>query len=34
MVDQKPENNVVISENIIMSCQTAGVYIQGEASRP
>ena len=27
MVDQKPENNVVISENIIMSCQTAGVYI-------
>ena len=34
MIDQKPENNVVISENIIMSCQTAGVFIQGIASRP
>lgn len=29
MVDSKPENNVVISENIIMSCQTAGIFIQG-----
>lgn len=34
MIDMKPENNVVVSENIIMSCQTAGVFIQGVASRP
>lgn len=27
MVDTKPENNIVISENIIMSCQTAGIFI-------
>lgn len=34
MVDCKPENNVVISENIIMSCQTAGIFVQGVASVP
>jgi molybdenum cofactor biosynthesis enzyme len=34
MVDMKPENNVVLSENIIMSCLTAGIFIQGIASRP
>lgn len=27
MVDCKPENNIVLSENIIMSCQTAGIFI-------
>jgi hypothetical protein len=34
MVDCKPENNVVISENIIMSCETAGIFVQGVASIP
>ena len=34
MIDMKPENNVVISENIIMSCMTAGIFIQGVASLP
>ena len=34
MVDARPENNVVISENIIMSCQTAGIFVQGRASKP
>lgn len=34
MVDCKPENNVVISENIIMSCQTAGIFVQGDSSSP
>tara|TARA_B110000285_G_C15102766_1_gene605984 strand:+ start:358 stop:810 length:453 start_codon:yes stop_codon:yes gene_type:complete len=27
MVDLKPENSCFISENIIMSCQTAGIFI-------
>jgi len=34
LVDCKPENNCVISENIIMSSRTAGIFIQGRASKP
>lgn len=34
MVDCKPENHCVISENIIMTCLTAGIFIQGPASKP
>ena len=34
MVDCKPENSCIISENIIMSCQTAGIFVQGTASKP
>jgi hypothetical protein len=34
MVDCKPENHCVISENIIMTCATAGIFIQGPASKP
>ena len=34
MIDLKPENSCFISENIIMSCQTAGIFIQGVAARP
>ena len=34
MVHCKPENSCVISENIIMSSLTAGIFIEGMASRP
>lgn len=34
MIDTRPENICVVSENIIMSCQTAGIMIQGPASKP
>lgn len=32
MVDTKPVYHCVISENIIMTCQTAGIFIQGKSS--
>lgn len=34
MIECKPENSCIISENIIMSSATAGIFIQGRASKP
>ena len=34
MLNLKPENEVNIFENTLVSCETAGIYCQGEASRP
>lgn len=34
MIQGQPQNELLISENQIYQCDTAGVYIQGRASKP
>jgi len=34
MVSAKPQNEVYIADNTLLSCDTAGIYIQGRASKP
>lgn len=34
MCDINPQNKVFLIENQIVSSETAGIYIQGKASRP
>ena len=34
MVQAKPQNKITIQDNEIISCDTAGIYIQGKQSRP
>ena len=34
MIQSRPQNKILIKKNEIISCDTAGVYIQGRQSRP
>lgn len=34
MMDIEPQNKIFILDNTIVSAETAGIYIQGRASRP
>ncbi len=34
MMDIEPQNKIYILDNTIVSAETAGIYIQGRASRP
>ena len=27
LIEQRPENNIIISENLMMNCKTAGIFI-------
>jgi len=33
-MDLEPQNKINVAENHIVSCETAGIYAQGRASRP
>lgn len=34
MMDLEPQNQILVLENNIVSCETAGIYVQGKASKP
>jgi len=34
MLDLLPQNKINIIENHLISCETAGIYAQGRASKP